>query len=124
MRPRYELLQGVLLLGLTAAIVVLFGVPSDPVLATVFASFAVGGAFALAAGLDVERRVAGRDVDRVTLRGVAGCSLGVGMCVLGTWQMRGGDLFGLAIVLAGVFVLGVGVATIQRRPSVLSDGDR
>ncbi|MFC7136517.1 hypothetical protein [Halobaculum litoreum] len=123
MRPRYELLQGVLLLGLSAAIVGLFGVPASPVLATVLALFAVGGAFAFVAGLRVEGRVAGRDVDHVTLRGVAGCALGVGMCVLGTGQMRAGDLFGLAVVLAGVFVLGVGVATIQRRPSVMTDDE-
>ncbi|MFC7098194.1 hypothetical protein [Halobaculum marinum] len=120
MRPRYELLQGVLLLGLSAAIVVFFGLPASPVLVTVLALFAIGGAFAFTAGLRIEGRVAGYAVDHVTLRGVAGCSLGVGMCVLGTGQMRDGDLFGLAIVLTGVFVLGVGVATIQRRPSVLS----
>lgn len=121
MRARLELLQGVLLLGIAAGVLVLFGVPDELALAAATLLFGVGGGFALLAGLRVERQVGERTVDHVTLRGLADCSLGLGMCVLGTDQMRDGDLFGLAIVLAGVFVLGLGVAMLQRRPSVISD---
>ncbi|SHG55470.1 hypothetical protein [Halobaculum gomorrense] len=124
MRPRYELLQGVFLLAVTAGIFLLIGVPHDPVLATVTLLFGVGGVFALLAGLRVERDAAGQAVDHLTLRGAAGCSLGLAMGLLGTSQLRGGELLGLAIVFGGVFVFAVGIATIQRRPSVVAAAEQ
>ena len=121
MRPRYDVLQGGLMLVLVAGLLALLGVPRTPPLAASIALFVADGVFGLAAGLRPERRVAGYRVDFVVLRGLGTCCLGLGMLLLGANRAGGGDPFGLAIGAGGLFMCVFGVGTLLRRPTFVPE---
>jgi peptidoglycan/LPS O-acetylase OafA/YrhL len=133
MGPRYDAGYGLLLLAVVVAFVVGFGVPLDPRAwptdPTVFwplvgmVAMFLGGLCGLVAARRPETTVAGRRVDHLTFRGLATLSIGVAMLLSGGASLLDGDGFGLVPAGTGAFMLAMGVGTMLRRPSFVSEGD-
>ena len=121
MRPRYDFLQGGVILVLSAGLVALFGVPRSPLPAATLALFVADGVFGVAAGFRPERRIAGRRVDFLTLRGLGTFCLGLGMLAAGADRLTAGDSFGFMLGATGLLMLVFGVGILLRRPTFVPE---
>jgi hypothetical protein len=133
MGPRYDAGYGVLLLSFWAAMVVAFDAPlvptawlhdADALSPTVgLVALLVGGVFGLVAATRPETTVAGRRIDHLTFRGLATLAIsGLALSSAAT-SLVDGDRFGLVVASMGVFLVVLGVGTMLRRPTFVSEGD-
>lgn len=123
--PLYDLLVGLLISVLTAALLAVFGLASvlgTPAGSSSVALFVLASASSFVAASRPESSVGGHRVDYLTFRGLSGVAMGLVLLLQGVLVFLGGDLFLTAVMVIGApTILAIGVGTMLRKEWIVPD---